>query len=180
MEVGESVVRGDETDFREWASSHRSTLRSTAFLISGDWHLAEDLAQDTLARMFANWERTSSSGNPDAYARRVLVNLYLDHRRRPWRREQSRDVLPDTDGQLNDADGTREVLIAALREIPRGQRTTLVLRFWEDLSVEQTAAAMNTSSGNVKSQTSRGLVALRAALDRRGMHELLAMSEEMT
>lgn len=173
-------MRSNELDFRGWASGHRSSLRSTAFLISGDWHLAEDLAQDTLARMFAVWDRVAASGNPDAYARRVLVNLYLDHRRRPWRREESRDVLPDVraDPDHGTSDGTREVLIAALRAVPRGQRTALVLRFWDDLSVEQTAAAMSTTVGNVKSQTSRGLAALREELDRRGIHELLFATEE--
>lgn len=55
-----------EADFRGWVSTHRSGLRSTAFLLSGDWHLAEDLAQDTLARMFAVWDRVTSSGDPDA------------------------------------------------------------------------------------------------------------------
>jgi RNA polymerase sigma factor (sigma-70 family) len=74
--------------------------------------------------------------------------------------------------------GTRLELIAALREVPPGQRAVLVLRFWEDLSVEQTAAALNTSSGNVKSQTSRGLAALREALARRGMHGLLTIAGE--
>lgn len=162
--------RAMEDDFRGWVSGRRSALRSTAFLLSGDWHLAEDLAQDTLARMFAVWPRVVSSGNPDAYARRVLVNLYLDHRRRPWRREQPQDSLPEPPpAPASAADGLRLELIAALREVPTGQRAVLVLRFWEDQSVEQTALALGTSQGNVKSQTSRGLDALRAALARRGI-----------
>lgn len=171
---------GAEADFRGWASARRSRLRSTAFLLSGDWHLAEDLAQDTLARMFAVWDRVSAGGDPDAYARRVLVNLYLDHRRRPWRREESRGVMPEATapGAGVVEAGVRLELIAALREVPPGQCAVLVLRFWEDLSVEQTAAALNTSEGNVKSQTSRGLVTLREALARRGMHELLTTTGE--
>jgi RNA polymerase sigma-70 factor (sigma-E family) len=167
---GGSMKHAMEEDFRGWVSARRSTLRSTAFLLSGDWHLAEDLAQETLARMFAVWPRVASTGSPDAYARRVLVNLYLDHRRRPWRREQPLEVVPEPPPETpSGADGTRVELIAALREVPPGQRAVLVLRFWEDLSVEQTAAALGTSQGNVKSQTSRGLDALRAALARRGL-----------
>lgn len=171
---------GAEADFRGWASSRRSGLRATAFLLSGDWHLAEDLAQDTLTRMFAVWDRVTSSGDPDAYARRVMVNLYLDHHRRPWRREDLHEVMPEATapGAGTMEGGTRLELIAALKEVPPGQRAVLVLRFWEDLSVEQTAAALNKSSGNVKSQTSRGLVALRDALARRGMHEQLTISGE--
>ena len=163
-----------EEDFRGWVSTRRSSLRATAFLLSGDWHLAEDLVQETLTRMFTVWPRVSSSGSPDAYARKVLANLYLDHRRRPWRREQPQEELPEPlPPSPVAADATRQELIAALREVPRGQRVVLVLRFWEDQSVEQTAAALGTSQGNVKSQTSRGLDALRAALARRGLyHEL--------
>lgn len=168
------MKQGAEADFRAWAGASRSRLRSTAFLLSGDWHLAEDLAQDTLARMFSVWDRVTVAGGPDAYARRVMVNLYLDHRRRPWRRESLQDRVPDSVAPSVD-EGTRMELIAALRQVPPGQRAVLVLRFWEDLSVEQTAAALNTSTGNVKSQTSRGLTALREALAKRGMNELLTI-----
>jgi RNA polymerase sigma-70 factor (sigma-E family) len=179
MDGEDACVRhSTEADFRGWASTHRSRLLSTAFLLSGDRHLAEDLAQDTLARMFSVWDRVSSSGDPDAYARRVLMNLYLDHRRRPWRREELHEVLPESVALPAGDAGTRYELIGALREIPPGQRAVLVLRFWEDQSVEQTAAALNTSGGNVKSQTSRGLVALREALARRGLHEELTITGE--
>ncbi len=74
--------------------------------------------------------------------------------------------------------GNRDQLIAALRQVPPGQRAVLVLRFWEDLSVEQTAQALSTSTGNVKSQTSRGLVALREALAVQGLSDLLTVQEQ--
>lgn len=169
-----------EQDFRSWVAGHRSALRSTAFLLSGDWHLAEDLAQETLTRMYAVWPRVAPTGSPDAYARRVLVNLVIDQRRRPWRREQPAEILPEPPAAPPPGDGSREDLIAALREVPAGQRAVLVLRFWEDLSVEQTAHAMGTSTGNVKSQTSRGLDALRAALARRGFDLVPVISGETT
>jgi len=173
------VRQGAEADFRGWAVEHRSGLRATAFLLSGDWHLAEDLAQETLARLFSVWDRVAGSGDPSAYARRVLLNLYLDQRKKPWRREESYGDVPDRAAPHQDGvDGPRDDLIAALRDVPPGQRAVLVLRYWEDLSVEQTAAALNTSSGNVKSQAARGLVALREALARRGLADLIPTAGE--
>ncbi len=77
-------------------------------------------------------------------------------------------------------DGLRDEVIAALRVVPPGQRAVLVLRFWDDLSVEQTAAALNTSVGNVKSQSSRGLETLRKALLARGLTEIHASMKEPT
>jgi len=129
------------------------------------------LAQATLVRMYAVWERVVSRGDPDAYARRVLTNLYLDHRRRPSRREEPQSQVPEgrAAGLEPGPDGDRGRLIAALREVPRGQRAILVLRYWEDLSIGQTASALNISPGNVKSQASRGLDALRTALAAQGI-----------
>jgi RNA polymerase sigma-70 factor (sigma-E family) len=153
-----------EADFRSWVSASRSRLRTTAYLLCGDWFLADDLVQDALARLFSVWDRVVAGGDPTAYARRVLVNLSLDHWRRPARREVPHAELPDSGRVVAVGGEDRERLIAALRRVPPGQRAVLVLRFWEDLSIEQTAQALGTSAGNVKSQTSRGLDALRAAL----------------
>jgi RNA polymerase sigma-70 factor (sigma-E family) len=156
-----------ETDFRAWVLEHRTRLRTTAFLLCGDWYLADDLVQDALGRLYSRWSRVVAAGDPRAYVRRILCNLHADHRRRPARREISEAAVttlrshqdPHTSMDERDDD-----LIAALLTIPVGQRTVLVLRYFEDLSVEQTAALLKTSPGNVKSQTSRGLVALRSAL----------------
>ncbi len=154
-----------ETDFRTWVLEHRTRLRTTAFLLCGDWYLADDLVQEALGRLYSRWSRVSAAGDPRAYVRRILCNLHTDHQRRPARREISEaDVAtlgrdPDTSMAERDDD-----LIAALLMIPAGQRTVLVLRFFEDLSVEQAASLLRTSRGNVKSQTSRGLEALRTAL----------------
>ena len=159
------VGKQSEADFRGWVSASRDGLRRTAFLLCGDWFLADDLVQDALARVFVRWDRVAAVGDPTAYARRVMLNLYLDHRRRPSRRESPRSEVPDV-AVLDVAavDGERERLIAALRVVPPGQRAVLVLRYWDDLSIEQTAHLLGTSTGNVKSQASRGLDALRAAL----------------
>jgi RNA polymerase sigma-70 factor (sigma-E family) len=148
-------------------TTSRDGLRKTAYLLCGDWFLADDLVQDALTRLFGVWGRVSGSGDPGPYARKILVNLYLDHRRRPSRREVPLATLPDHGSaeQANAVDGDRDRLMTALRQVPNGQRAVLVLRYWEDLSVEQTAQILGTSASNVRSQASRGLEALRAAME---------------
>lgn len=155
-----------EAEFLAWMTAARPRLRTSAYLLSGDWHLADDLVQEALTRLCAVWPRVSRTGTPDAYARRVLVNLSLDHRRRPARREVPLAELPDSPAaeQVNGVDGDRDRLMAALARVPKGQRAVLVLRYWDDLSIEQTAQLLGTSASNVRSQASRGLDALRAAL----------------
>ena len=166
-----------EHEFRGWALAHRGALRRTAFLLSGDWFLADDLVQDALIRIYGVWPRIERSGDVGAYARRVLLNLYLDYRRRPWRRERPTDRVPDHVSPAHGNVDERDKLLAALRRVPPRQRAVLVLRFWEDLSVEQTAATLGTSAGNVKSQTSRGLSTLRTALVDQDMPATLNFQE---
>lgn len=156
--------RQAEAEFRSWAEGRRGGLRRTAFLLSGDWFLADDLVQDVLVSLYRVWPRLERSGDIGAYARRMLVNRYLDHRRRPWHREQPTDHVPDRATLGDGDDDRRETLLAALQLVPARQRAVLVLRFWEDLSIEQTAHVLDTSTGTVKSQTSRGLTTLRAAM----------------
>ena len=158
--------RADE-DFLGWLASSRDGLRKTAYLLCGDWYLADDLVQDTLTRLFGVWGRIAGSGSPRPYARKILVNLYLDHQRRPSRREFPQAQVPEAPGaeQAHSVDGDRDRLMTALRQVPPGQRAVLVLRYWEDLSIEQTAQILGTSAGNVRSQASRGLEHLRTALE---------------
>lgn len=179
MRAGHAPPAGDggrAEEFRAWVLARREPLRRTAFLLCGDWHLADDLVQDALARVWPRWSRISSSGEPDAYVRKAVVNLYLDHRRRPFRRE----VLASAPADLVTAGapggpgrqpviagpdlGERERLLSALARIAPGQRAVLVLRYWDDLSIEQTAGVLGRSRGHVKSQAARGLANLRQAL----------------
>ncbi|MEU7060662.1 SigE family RNA polymerase sigma factor [Streptomyces sp. NPDC046197] len=154
-----------EAAFRAWVLEHRTRLRTTAFLLCGDWYLADDLVQDALGRLYSRWERVVAGGDPRAYVHRILCNLNTDYRRRPARREISEADVATLGSHPNTSiDERDDDLIAALLAIPVGQRTVLVLRFFEDLSIEQTANLLKTSSGNVKSQTSRGLEALRSRL----------------
>lgn len=160
-----------ETEFRSWAEESRPRLRISAFMLTSDWYLADDLVQETLTRLFVVWPRVAKTGRPDAYARRVLINKFLDSRRRSWRAEIPQETLPELQADDPYVDPRRDAVVAALRDVPDGQRAVLVLRFWDDLSVEQTAQVLGCSTGNVKSQTSRGLDALRRALADRGIDQ---------
>ena len=139
-----------------------SWLRTVAYLLSGDWHQADDLTQTTIIKLYGAWHRIADMENLDGYARTVMVNTFLAERRSPWRRVLLRSageepvVQPDLDAILD--------LRQALSVLPARQRATVVLRYYCDLSVEQTADAMKCSTGNVKSQTARALDTLRHAL----------------
>ena len=163
--------RGAESDFRAWVLARREPLRRSAYLMCGDWFLADDLVQEAVARVYSVWPRVSVRGAPDAYARRIVVNLLVDHKRRPWRREVPVDQLPDAVGEATGyaegLDGTD--VVESLAAVPPRQRAALVLRLWEDLSVVETAQILGCSTGTVKSQTSRGLATLRTALAERGI-----------
>ncbi|MFI6860057.1 SigE family RNA polymerase sigma factor [Streptomyces sp. NPDC050421] len=156
--VGDDIAIG----FDEFARSRQAQLRRAAYLLCGDWHLAEDLTQTALAKLYAVWRKVRMD-SPDSYARKVLFRTFVDEtrRRRWWERPSARQC--DLAAPAHDPD-LRLVLLAALRQVPARSRAVLVLRFWEDQSVEETAAALGCSTGTVKSQTSRGLATLRRIL----------------
>ena len=150
----------EERQFREYVAGNTAALRRTAYLLCGDWVRAEDLVQDALCRLFVVWRRASTVDHLHLYTRRILIRGYLSERRRRRHPEVPLDEAarvaapaPSTDDRLD--------LMAGLAGIPPGQRAVLVLRFFDDLSVEETARLLNCSTGNVKSQTNRGLAALR-------------------
>ncbi|MDH6138843.1 MULTISPECIES: SigE family RNA polymerase sigma factor [Kitasatospora] len=153
-----------QPDFREFAAARGPQLVRTAFLLTGgDAHLAEDLAQEALARMFARWRRLRRLDNPAAYAQTVLVNVFLTHRRRRSSSEQvtagfSEAAAPEGAPEL------RLTLLAALRELPPQDRAVLVLRYWEDRSAEETAELLRLSASGVRTRCSRALARLRAVL----------------
>lgn len=153
-----------QTDFDTYAAARRAHLYRTACLLCGDPHRAEDIVQDALARLYANWSRVSRADNVEGYVRRILVNSHYSNRRRPWRRESastSIDLPPLAPGTaVEDA----EVLWSAIRALPPGQRKVIVLRHIWDRSVEQTAADLGITPGTVKSQTRDALDSLRRAL----------------
>ncbi|TDC72347.1 SigE family RNA polymerase sigma factor [Streptomyces hainanensis] len=167
--------RRDEDSYRQFAVSRSAALyRSACLMTSGDTHLAEDLVQETLSRMYTVWHRRKCIDNPDAYAKTVLVRVYLTHRRRRSSSEQPAVRLPEQPAVEVGDSSLRVTLLQALAELPRKDRAVLVLRFWEDLSIEQTAEAMRTSSSAVRSRSSRALAKLRTRLGHAGFAELTA------
>lgn len=159
--------RAHDEEFVAYYAARAGHLRNTAYLLCGDWHLAEDLTQTAFTKLYRAWARIDRHDVLDQYARRVLLRAFLDEHRRPWRRERA--VLPGDetlDAVVPEHRGVedRQVLKTALLRIPKGRRAVLVLRFWADLSVEQVAEVLGCSAGTVKSQTARGLDNLREVL----------------
>ena len=148
-------------DFRRFVEHRQRSLLRTAWLLTGDWHTAEDLVQTALVRAWPHWERVARGGGADAYVRRVMVNKSLDWRRRRWRGEVPTEVLPDRSGAVGPDVDVRHVLLRAVGSLPPRQRAVLVLRYLDDVSEADTAAAMGCSVGTVKSQAAKALAALR-------------------
>lgn len=152
-----------EEEFEAYVRRRRGPLlRSATLLTAGDTYLAEDLVQTTLVRLYLAWPRARRT-NLDAYARRALVNNLIDEKRRPFARRE-RLVERPPDGIAPAKADVPDAVLAALAALPPGMRAAVVLRHVEGLSVEETAAAIGSSPGSVKSQTARGLDKLRAAL----------------
>jgi RNA polymerase sigma-70 factor (sigma-E family) len=162
---GATAGTGVPPDFESYVAARRTSLRRTAYLLTGDWDRAEDVVQDALARLYVHWRKAQRSGSVDAYCRRTVVNAFLAETRRPWRRERSTESVPETSyADPSAGSDSRDELRRALAALGPSQRAIVVLRYWDDLSVEETAALLGTSPGNVKSQAARGLANLRAAL----------------
>ena len=115
--------------------------------------------------MYAAWRRVDRSDAVDGYTRRILVRSYLSERRRPWHREHPTESLPERAAPSAGDHDDRAALMAALARVPARQRAVLVLRYWEDHSIHDTAELLGCSEGNVKSQAARGLATLRTMLD---------------
>ena len=152
--------------FAQFVTAKADGLQRTAYLLCGDWHRAEDLTQVTFTKLHRQWHRLTDLDALDGYARRVLVRTFLSERRLGWfRREHVTAEHADAPNETWPAPEDRLVLLAALAKVPAGQRAVLVLRYWEDMSVEDTARLLECSEGTVKSQAARGLQALRGLLD---------------
>lgn len=158
----------DVADYVEFVHAAQHRLRRTAFLMTGYWAIAADLTQEALIKLYVAWPRLQRGGGLATYARRTIVSTVLDYqrsrRRRPEepREDVDTDVVPDGAAALAD----RDLLMAALGDIAPRQRVCIVLRYFEGLSIAETAAAMGCSEGNVKSQTSAALTSLRRELSR--------------
>lgn len=155
-----------DRQFHDFVRTRRAELVRTATLLTaGDPHLAEDLVQSALTKLYVAWPAYRRADNPEGYVRRVLVNTLVDERRRVWwRRERPTADLPDRAVSGTDGDGYDHRLRAALHELPPRMRAAVVFRYFYDLDVADTADALNCSPGTVKSQTARALDRLRATL----------------
>jgi RNA polymerase sigma-70 factor (sigma-E family) len=150
-------------EFTEFVMGIAPRLRRTAFLLCGDWHTAEDLGQTTVAKLYLSWRRISRREAADAYAMRILVNTYLADRRKKRHVEQPMADVPEYPVEWSGPE-LRIVVLNALATLPPGARAVVVMRYWADLSVDQVAAALGCSPGNVKSQSARALAKLRPLL----------------
>jgi RNA polymerase sigma-70 factor (sigma-E family) len=158
----------DEADFSAFVHAAWPALYRTAVLLVGDRGLAEDLVQTALAKTYLSWGRIRDRGAAGVYTRTVLVNTATSwFRKRGWRNELATGQLTEHAGRSHIVPGPDEdgpLLRAALLDLPRRQRAVVVLRFYEDRSVEEVAAILQVSTGTVKSQTSHALAKLRTAL----------------
>jgi RNA polymerase sigma-70 factor (sigma-E family) len=168
--VGEKTPPVDP-GFVEFVAARSAALFRTAVLIMGDRYAAEDLVQSALERAYKNWDRVAAADAPEAYVRRIMANVANDRKSR--RNNPVEHVLLDHDRHDRAADAdidgfrnieARDAVVTALRQLPVGMRTVLVLRYFDDMTEAQISAALGISAGTVKSQAARGLAKLRAAM----------------
>ena len=150
----------DRPDFDEFVATRSTRLLRTAYLLTRDWALAEDLLQTALMKAWFAWRRVQ--GEPEAYVRKIIATTYVSWLRRRWTGEVSRSSLPEA----SVVDGTimlelRHDLWSALGELPPRQRAVLVLRYFEDMTEAQAAEVLDVSVGTVKSQAAKALTRLR-------------------
>ena len=154
-----------DQEFVRFVETTGGSLQRLAYLVCGDWHLADDVVQDALYKLYLAWPRIDRKGNQLGYARRTVVNAAIDASRRPWRREVPAETGDDDGYDPTTAIGHRDELFAVLGDLPPRQRACVVLRYYEDLSIDQTAELLGCTEGTVKSNCARGLDALRRAMD---------------
>jgi RNA polymerase sigma-70 factor (sigma-E family) len=153
-----------DDDFTVYIQARLAWMRRVAYLLCQDWQRADDLVQTAITSLYVHWRRARAMESIDGYARTILVRAFLSERRGGWaQRVTLAGRLPDTPGRAPDADDALDVR-AALAGLPPRQRATLVLRFYCDLNVEQSARVLGCSAGTVKSQTAKALDGLRRVL----------------
>jgi RNA polymerase sigma-70 factor (sigma-E family) len=150
-----------DDEFTRFVTARLGALRRIAYLLCQDWQRADDLVQLAITRLYVRWDRARLLEHPDAYARTILVHEFLGERRSGWaRRVVLDDGVPESARPAYDSETALD-LRAALASLPPRQRATIVLRYYCDLSVDQTARLLGCSAGTVKSQTAKALDTLR-------------------
>jgi len=158
-----------ELDFAEYVAARRPALLRAARAITGDHDNAEDLLQSALASVWTHWTSIRDHRAADAYVRRTMVNQHHSWFRQKWRtRERATDVLPEPQARWTDdvapAPGGDRRLWPLVSALPPRQRSAVVLRYYEGLSEAEASAVLRCSRGTIKSNTSRGLAALRRSI----------------
>jgi len=166
------ATRPDE-EFADYMAARLPSLRRLGYLLCQDWHRADDLAQATAVRAYTHWPKASRADNIDAYVNAILVREFLHERRSAWFRRVSLAEPPETVASQPDYDRSLD-LQAAVGSLTRRQRAILVLRFYCDLNIYQTADTLGCPPGTVKSQTARALDALRRTM---GVSQAVSLSE---
>lgn len=161
--MGRGARERQDAEFTEYAQARAARLRETAYLLCGDWHWAQDLAQITLGRVYVAWPKIKHAEAVDAYARRVLTNEFLGHRRRRSSTERVMDSVPEAPVRTEQHD-VRLTLLEALGRLSPARRAVVVLRYWEDHSIDTVAEMLGMSSSAVKSASLRALAELRSML----------------
>jgi RNA polymerase sigma factor (sigma-70 family) len=172
------VRANDEAEYREFVVARLRQLRRAAYLLCRDWHTADDLVAISMDKLYRRWPRRADIGNLDAYVRVILARAWVDTQRKPWRREWLADdpdaeLVPGVPGGLSlgahrapteSALVDRVDLAERVAALGPRRRAVIVLRYYCDLSVEETAGVLGISPGTVKSQTARALDTLRASV----------------
>ncbi|GAB2702357.1 SigE family RNA polymerase sigma factor [Kitasatospora kifunensis] len=167
MRIGKRGKQAPQVDFVEFVQQRSAALFRTAYILTGSQHAAEDLLQEALEKACRNWRRVAVADSPEAYVRRIVVNLANDRwrglRRRGERAELTDHADPRDPYRLVEL---REELVQALHALPIGMRTVVVLHYLHDMGDEQIADTLRISPSAVRSQLARGLAKLRTAAPR--------------
>jgi RNA polymerase sigma-70 factor (sigma-E family) len=157
-------MAAESEGFAQFVEGRRRALQRTAWLLTGDWALAEDLVQTALARSWPLWERIRRRDDPEVYVRRVMVNTWSGWRRRHWLAEHPTGAMPDSPapGDMAAQVAVRMAVRSALEVLTVRQRAVLVLRLFDDLSEAQVARVLGCAIGTVKSTMAQAVARLRA------------------
>lgn len=153
-----------DADFADYLAARQPALLRTAYLLTGDRHQAEDLLQNSLAKLYLAWDRVRDRGTMDAYVRRIMVNEQNSLWRRAWKRhevvtDEVPEIAPHHDAHF---DGANDELWHVVQSLPKRARAVVVLRYYEQMTEREVADALGIAVGTVKSQCSRAMATLRS------------------
>ena len=174
------MPRRDPAAFAEFVAARSAALHRSAYLMVGERQLAQDLLQEVFTKTYVAWPRLRDPAKAEAYTRKVITTTAISwYRRRSWQ-ERPSDTIPEASHEGHVDDLVRhEWVWSALQSLPPRQRAAVVLRYYEDLTEAQTAAALGCAVGTVKSQVHAGLASLRRTLDSHGSEHLELLPRDL-